>query len=830
MDEAMVNQDKTNKTAMQISNTSKFFFANKSSLTRILTSVVLVFSLSSCNPKNINNPPKVNKIEITDSIKQKKFLEQIISWIPKYRYDTGYQVSFLDTTFLDWLERTGELPPDFDNLPSLPFIPNPLVIDEGGQNIPVKTKEQWNYKRKWMKKNLEYFITGTYPPKPNNLQAKVLSKQNIENTTLRMVELSFGPNQQAKLTLELMIPPGEGPFPVFITQWNHRIWAQIAVRRGYIGCVYAGADLKDDTEKYSEIWAGEYDFTRTMRRAYGASRAIDYLFTLPEVDKKKIGITGHSRNARVALYAAAFDERIAACIPSSGSSGSDNPWRYTGINYATEDIATFAWFRPSWFHPRLNFFIGRENKLPVDQNHFMALIAPRGLMLSNALNEALGNPWGIEQAYLAGKKVYEFLGAEKNFAIRTRHGKHSLRAQDVEDYLDFFDYIFKRNSHKPENKLYYNYTFDSWRKISKEEINPLDFPARGIDDLLSGETNKTIQSIERWDHKKENLREKLLWVLGDKPPGVLNTGPGNLDKAGKGEDSFGSFIERPDSNSSMGLMSISGYDGFGDYLYGNLYYPGGTEVKITTKKLPVIIYLHEFNHSHGYSYPNSRNMPGLIQSFIDNGYAVFAYDMIGFGNRIEEGTRFYQRYPHWSKMGKMVTDAQAAIDALVNVDFIDNKKVYIAGYSLGATVGLITTALDERVAGVVSVAGFTPMRLNTLDRGTEGVKAYSHLHGLLPRLGFFIDNEKRIPIDFHEVLALVAPRPLLIIAPLYDKDAHISDIKLAVMQVNKIYEWYGEKNNIDFFIPEDYNRFTMNIRNEVFSWFRNEKNCKKNYK
>ena len=134
------------------------------------------------------------------------------------------------------------------------------------------------------------------------------------------------------------------------------------------------------------------------------------------------------------------------------------------------------------------------------------------------------------------------------------------------------------------------------------------------------------------------------------------------------------------------------------------------------------------------------------------------------------------------------------------------------------------------MAGVVSVAGFTPMRLNTLDRGTEGVKAYSHLHGLLPRLGFFTDNEKRIPIDFHEMLALVAPRPLLIIAPLYDKDAHISDIKLAVMQVNKIYEWYGEKNNIDFFIPEDYNRFTMNLRNEVFSWFRNEKNCKKNYK
>src|SRR5690625_2162419 len=93
-----------------------------------------------------------------------------------------------------------------------------------------------------------------------------------------------------------MIPAGTGRFPVFMTRWNHREWAQIAVRRGYIGCVYAGADSRDDTEDYGRIWAGEYDFTRLMRRAYGSFRAIDYLYTLPEVDREKIAITGHSRN------------------------------------------------------------------------------------------------------------------------------------------------------------------------------------------------------------------------------------------------------------------------------------------------------------------------------------------------------------------------------------------------------------------------------------------------------------------------------------------------------------------------------------------------------
>lgn len=779
-----------------------------------------LFVLSSCDKKRADYSSQLSPIAVTDSLKQKEHLEKIISWIPKYRYD-GSQVSFLDTTFLDWLERTGELPPDFDKMQSIPFIPDPLVLDEGGKNIPVKTKTQWKEKREWMKSHLKYYITGTFPPKPDNLEATILSEKMDGKTILQMVELSFGPNQQAKLLFELMIPPGEGPFPVFITQWNHREWAQIAVRRGYIGCVYAGADAKDDTEKYSEIWAGEYDFTRTMRRAWGASRAIDYLYTLPSVDKDKIGITGHSRNARVALYAAAFDERINACIPSSGSSGSDNLWRYSSINYHTEDIAIFSWFRPSWFHPRLNFFIGRENKLPVDQNHFMALIAPRGLMLSNALNEALGNPWGIEQSYLASQKIYNFLGAENNLAIRTRHGKHSLRAQDIEDYIDFFDYVFGRNEHKPENRLFYNYSFEKWKELSGEKINPEDYPVKGIEDIDIDNENSRINSIAEWKIKRKDIRKRLQWLLGDEPPGVTNPGPGSLDKAGvEEEDKFGSFLKRPKETSEIGLMHISPYNGFGDQLYGSLYYPLDEIGNPKDNNLPVVIYLHEYNHSHGFSQPKTRNMPDLISSIVGQGYAVFAYDMIGFGNRIEEGTRFYQRYPNWSKMGKMVTDARGAVEAMVNLDFIDSTKIFIAGYSLGATVGLFTATLDERIAGIISVAGFTPMRLNSLDRGTEGIKAYSHLHGLLPRLGFFVGNEERIPVDFYELLASIAPRPHLVISPVYDKDAHHNDIELCVEQAEKIYNLYGSHSKIEIFSPDDYNRFSAKMREQMYEWLR----------
>ena len=372
----------------------------------------------SCSREKTGLSLQTGNITTADTARQKAILAKLLDQLPPDRTANG-RVSFHDETFRDWLKRTGELPPDFDRMPSIPFLPDPLILDEGGTNIPVKTLSQWKEKQEWMRKQLEYYITGTYPPNPGNLQAAVSDERKDGETIIRMIELSFGPENKAKLRLNLMIPPGKGPFPVFLTQWNHREWAQIAVRRGYVGCVYAGADGNDDTEKYSEIWAGEYDFTRLMRRAFGASRAIDYLYTLPFVDKSKIGITGHSRNGKLSMIAAAFDERITACISSSGGTGAENPWRYCSDIYDTEDLASITCSFPSWFHPRLRFFAGRENKLPVDQNSFMALIAPRGLMLSTALNEPEGNPWGIEQAYLSAKKVYEFPAVPVAFTKKT---------------------------------------------------------------------------------------------------------------------------------------------------------------------------------------------------------------------------------------------------------------------------------------------------------------------------------------------------------------------------------------------------------------------------
>ena len=134
-------------------------------------------------------------------------------------------------------------------------------------------------------------------------------------------------------------------------------------------------------------------------------------------------------------------------VPSSGNSGENDPWRYTTEPFVNESIELLAGVQSHWFSPRLRFFAGREDKLPVDQNSLMALVAPRGLMMYSGYAESAGNPLGFEQAYRSAFRVYRFLGREQNIWLSLREGEHETTAGDVENFIDFFDAVFGRRAH-----------------------------------------------------------------------------------------------------------------------------------------------------------------------------------------------------------------------------------------------------------------------------------------------------------------------------------------------------------------------------------------------
>ena len=756
-----------------------------------------------------------------DRGKQIATRDELLGVLRQSRVPADGRLNAHDRTWEDWLRRTGELPPDFDSLPSIPGLPDPL-IDTGGKRIT--TAAAWTRQKPGLRNQIEYWMFGKFPPSPTNLRAVTTSTRREGRVTVREVRLEFGPEHRAKLRLELIIPEGSGPFPVFLTNHGHnRPWVYTAVRRGYIACIYHATDPRygngDDSDAWVDIYP-EYDFSVLARWAWAASRAVDYLVTLPEVNKSAIGLTGHSRNGKQALLAAAFDERIGAVVPSSGNSGECDPWRYTTDPFANESIELLTGAQSHWFHPRLRFFAGREDKLPIDQNTLLALVAPRGLMLYSGYAESAGNPFGFEQAYRDALRVYRLFDREENIWLHLRAGEHETTAADIENFMDFFDSVFKRRPRAKQETWINGYTFESWKRLSGESIDPRSYPVR---EFSVPDEQSAVSSL------RETLRRQIEWALGEEPPGAPNMQLRHMPlEVSSVEGWLAGLFRRPSADSAIRAQIANERMEwkeipFGDGLKGDLFYPAGH----TSGKLPVVIWLHPYSYQYGWSIASPWSSKGAdyrldqrpsFPSLVRRGFAVLAFDQIGFGSRVLDAREFYTRYPKWSLMGKMVSDTRAAIESLTQVDTIDPQRIYLMGYSLGAKVGLLTAALDDRVRGLAAVAGFDPLRFDTPDRGVEGIHHYSHLHGLMPRLGFFAGFESRLPFDFDAALALAAPRSVLLIAPKLDRYARSADVAAEANEAGKLWRLLGKPQAFTFETPVGFNSFRPDVQERVFTW------------
>jgi len=116
---------------------------------------------------------------------------------------------------------------------------------------------------------------------------------------------------------------------------------------------------------------------------------VDWLRTLDFVAADQIYIGGHSRSAKQSLACAAFDERIAGVIASSPGSGGSLDFRFCDQYYFGESAERLTTVFPLWVSPKVRFFAGRENKLPADMHFVYALIAPRPVLMSTAINDSV---------------------------------------------------------------------------------------------------------------------------------------------------------------------------------------------------------------------------------------------------------------------------------------------------------------------------------------------------------------------------------------------------------------------------------------------------------
>jgi lysophospholipase L1-like esterase len=154
--------------------------------------------------------------------------------------------------------------------------------------------------------------------------------------------------------------------------------------------------------------------------AWGASRALDYLETLPAVDARRVGIEGVSRYGKAALVAMAFEPRFAVVLVGSSGAGGAKPHR-RNFGEAVENLTgsgQYHWMAGSFLKygaAESSFGSRNASDIPVDAHQLIALCAPRPTFVSYGIPEKGDAHWldqqGSYMAAVAAGPVFRLLGA-----------------------------------------------------------------------------------------------------------------------------------------------------------------------------------------------------------------------------------------------------------------------------------------------------------------------------------------------------------------------------------------------------------------------------------
>jgi len=179
-------------------------------------------------------------------------------------------------------------------------------------------------------------------------------------------------------------------------------------------------------------------------------------------------------------------------------------------------------------------------------------------------------------------------------------------------------------------------------------------------------------------------------------------------------------------------------------------------------KAPAIVALH------GTTAEGTKQTVGLggnpDKAFLDHlcrrGYVVIAPEHFVSGERIPpEGaydtTRFYQKHPEWTAVGKFNYEHSIAVDVLLTRAEVDADRLGAIGHSLGGHGAFFLAAYDERVKACACNCGGSFLRHNPQVEAWARDRWYVYLKPI--RAGLL--RGELPPIDIHEIIALITPAP-----------------------------------------------------------------------
>jgi len=192
------------------------------------------------------------------------------------------------------------------------------------------------------------------------------------------------------------------------------------------------------------------------------------------------------------------------------------------------------------------------------------------------------------------------------------------------------------------------------------------------------------------------------------------------------------------------------------------------------------------------------------------GYVVLAPDYPSFGDY----TYDFAADEYVSGSMKGIVNHMRGVDLLAARNEVDPRRIGVIGHSLGGHNAMFVGVFDERLKVVVSSCGWTPFHDYyggklagwTSDRYIPRIK---DVYGLDP---------DKVPFDFYEVVAALAPRAFFSVSPLKDHNFEVAGVKKAIPAAHEVYWLLEASDRLQVRYPDCEHDFPPESRREAYAF------------